>query len=238
MTSIIYKLYLNQYLKPSKSHSHSGRGMLPCWTPAPKRPERRVSLVVETFPHGGAASKAPRPAPHRGQAVRKLLFSIPLFFRVPHLFRSKHRSRWKTHLGLLSPPAVFPSLGSSLSLNVASLPNASKPSSPTIFKNVLKLFHKLIISSSIPLATLMSMKSWPSPRRPLPQQPSQAGRAYFLYAATHRPGAASRQYPSHCFAEQSPSWPPALPPVPWFWFIYLSSTYASSLTTVLGTSPP
>lgn len=140
MAFIIYKLYLNQYWKPSKSHNHwkpAGQGTLPCghlqilnlWTG-----DRWAWWGPPTW--GRAVSKAlPLQPYHWGTCT------ILLFFQVAHLFRSKHRQGKKIS-GQLSSPNVFPPWAPPYP-SVGHFPNASKPFSPTIFKKAPELFDTL-----------------------------------------------------------------------------------------------
>lgn len=92
MTSIIYKMYLNQYWKPSKFYrSQSSR-------------QEVIDQEGNLLPEEGWWAR-----PHHcSKAILKLLFNISLFLQLPHLFRSKHGSRWNNSwvnclLPLLSP---------------------------------------------------------------------------------------------------------------------------------------
>lgn len=142
MAFIIYKLYLNQYWKASKFHSHwepAGQAALPC---------RHLQILnLWTGDHGArwgpstwgrAVSKALPPQPHHLETC-----TILPFFQLAHLFRSKHRQGEKNLRSMVFsqfPPPLwappYPSVGHLF-------PNASKPFSPTIFKKAPKLFHML-----------------------------------------------------------------------------------------------
>lgn len=111
MSFIIYKLYLNQYWKPSKFHSHwksAGQGTLTC---------RHLQILnlwtgdcwawwgPSTW--GGAMSKALPLQPYHLETCTTLLF-----FRLAHPFRSKHRQGEK-NLRSIVFFQFSPSLGTS-----------------------------------------------------------------------------------------------------------------------------
>lgn len=113
MTFIIYQLYLNQYFKTCKFHSHwklefvrflpAGKGTLSCLNLQILNPQAGDYWSWEDLPPEAGLWRRTH---HCSQAVLKLSFNIPLFY-ISHFLRSKHRSTWKKRMGQLLFPHCY-----------------------------------------------------------------------------------------------------------------------------------
>lgn len=169
MAFIIYKLYLDQYWKASKFHSHwkpAGQAALPC---------RHLQILnLWTGDHGAwwgpstwgrAVSKALPPQPHHLETC-----TILPFFQLAHLFRSKHRQGEKNLRSMVFsqfPPLFGHLLTLQWDISSQMPPN---PSLPLFSRRPRNYFTCSGISSGIPSSTLTEMKN-DFAREPLPGQP-------------------------------------------------------------------
>lgn len=180
MTFIIYQLYLNQYFKTCKFHSHwklefvrflpAGKGTLSCLN------LRFWTLRLEIIDHG-------RTFHLRQDCEEGLTIAAKLFWNSRSTFLSSiYPISWDPNMGQNEKNAwvnfcfltVIPSLCPSLSFSGESLPKCFQTLLPAILKNALNLFHKLKNFFKYSLCHLNLNENL------LPRQCPRVGPAHFL----------------------------------------------------------